>query len=216
MRLRLGLAASAAAAALYMPQPAGAGVAHTVEPGETLWGISAVNGLTAASVASFNGIPADTYVLTGQTIHVPSVAEGGTPVSEPTAATETGSEGIPSAPGMGHIPSPWGDLHLDPGAADAWNAMREESLAAFGVDLYPGGTASAYRTYEQQAELYESYLSGQGAPASPPGTSAHETGMAVDVATPEMRDIIDQIGAKYGWAKVEAPDEWWHVNYVGG
>ena len=30
-----------------------------------------------------------------------------------------------------------------------------------------------------------------------------------------MRTVIDQIGASYGWAKTEAPSEWWHVNYVG-
>jgi len=27
--------------------------------------------------------------------------------------------------------------------------------------------------------------------------------------------VVDQIWANYGWAKTEAPDEWWHVNYVG-
>jgi hypothetical protein len=36
------------------------------------------------------------------------------------------------------------------------------------------------------------------------------------VATPEMRSVIDQIGAKYGWTKVHGPGEWWHVDYVGG
>ena len=30
-----------------------------------------------------------------------------------------------------------------------------------------------------------------------------------------MRTVVDQIGANYGWAKIEAPDEWWHINYVG-
>ena len=30
-----------------------------------------------------------------------------------------------------------------------------------------------------------------------------------------MRTVVDQIGANYGWAKTEAPDEWWHINYVG-
>ena len=73
----------------------------------------------------------------------------------------------------------------------------------------------AYRTYEQQAYLYDLYLSGQGAPANPPGTSSHEYGTAVDVDTPEMRSVIDQIGPTYGWTKVHGPDEWWHVDYVG-
>jgi LysM repeat protein len=210
LRLRLGLAASAAAAVLYLAQPADASVAHTIEPGETLWGIAVANGLSTETVAAFNGLPAETHVIAGETVQVPSVAEG------EVSGTGAGHDAILSAPGMGHIPSPWGRLHLDPAAADAWNAMREESLAVFGVDLYPGGTESAYRTYEQQAGLYELYLSGQGPPASPPGTSPHETGLAVDLATPEMRDVIDQIGPNYGWAKVEAPTEWWHVNYVGG
>ena len=83
------------------------------------------------------------------------------------------------------------------------------------MDLYPGGPYSAYRTYDQQAYLYDLYLSGQGAPADPPGTSSHETGLAVDVATPEMRWVVDQIGYQYGWGKVHGPYEWWHVDYLG-
>ena len=59
---------------------------------------------------------------------------------------------------MGHVPSPYGELHLDPAAADAWNAMREEALSVYGVDIYPAGPVSAYRTYEQQAALYDAFL----------------------------------------------------------
>jgi LAS superfamily LD-carboxypeptidase LdcB len=110
---------------------------------------------------------------------------------------------------------PAGTLYLAAPAAEAWNAMREESLRLYGQDLYPSGPLSAYRTYAQQAYLYDLYLSGQGAPANPPGTSSHELGTAVDVATPEMRWVIDQIGASYGWGKLHAPDEWWHVDYLG-
>ena len=94
--------------------------------------------------------------------------------------------------------------------------MRDESLGSYGVDLYPGGPVSAYRTYAQQAELYDAYLAGYGAPANPPGSSPHEYGTAVDLATSSMRSVIDQIGWKYGWGKVHGPDEWWHVDYLGG
>jgi hypothetical protein len=31
-----------------------------------------------------------------------------------------------------------------------------------------------------------------------------------------MRWVVDQIGNAFGWAKVTAEDEWWHVTYVGG
>jgi LysM repeat protein len=230
-RYRSGVSTCAAVAALTFAAPAGASAPHAVQPGETLWSIAAANGLTARTVAVFNGLPEDAQVSIGETIQVPTVEEGeaalieaGITPGSPTTTTEaaasdpaaSGAAVIPPAPGMGHIWSPWGELHLDPAAAESWEAMRQESLATFGVDLYPVGPQSAYRTYEQQAGLYELYLEGAGSPAHPPGSSSHETGTAVDVATPEMRDVIDQIGASYGWAKVEAPTEWWHVNYVGG
>lgn len=210
--------------------PASAAVPHTVTPGETLWSIAASSNFTTRTVAAFNGLPVDGHVFAGQTIQVPSVAEGAAAlaadpeygsVSSPATSISSGaaSWGSPpiyqSAPGMGHIPSPWGPLHLTPAAAEAWNAMRAESLRLYGVDLYPGGPLSALRTYEQQAYLYDLFLSGQGAPANPPGTSSHEPGTAVDVDTPEMRWVIDQIGSQFGWGKVHAPGEWWHVDYLG-
>jgi len=204
-------------------------LAHVVQPGETLWSISAANGLTTRTVAVYNGLSEDAGLIAGTTITVPTVAEGaaalasGQPVasapetiSTVSTPSTTTSSGIVPAPGMGHVPSPYGELHLDPAAADAWNAMREEALSVYGVDLYPGGPVSAYRTYEQQAELYEAYLNGTGAPAFPPGTSPHELGVSVDVPTYEMRAVIDEIGWKYGWGKVHAPSEWWHVDYLGG
>jgi D-alanyl-D-alanine carboxypeptidase/LysM domain len=210
--------------------PAGAAVPHTVLPGETLWSIAVASNFTTRTVAAFNGIPVGAHVLAGETIEIPTVAEGAAALaanpeygsslaSSTSSSTEATSWGSPpiyqSAPGMGHIPSPWGPLHLTPAAADAWNAMREESLRLYGVDLYPGGPLSALRTYEQQAYLYDLFLSGQGALANPPGTSSHELGTAVDVDTPEMRWVIDQIGWKFGWGKAHGPGEWWHVDYLG-
>jgi LysM repeat protein len=224
--------------------PANAALPHVVQPGETLWSIAYANNLTTRTVAVFNGLPEDAQVVEGQTIQVPTVDEGAAALasagvtttsasSTDAAAVASGSPDpattaasgytadpssltqIVSAPGLGHVPSPWGELHLDPAAADAWNAMRQESLEVYGIDLYPGGPISAYRTYEQQTALYELFLSGQGEPANPPGTSSHELGTAVDVPSQDMRWVIDQIGWKYGWGKVHAPNEWWHVDYTG-
>ncbi len=195
------LASGADTTASQSSSSSGAPVAtHVVQPGETLWSIATANGLSVATLAAYNGIPEDTYVIIGQKIQIPSGASG--------------SSGAP-APGLGSIPSPSGPLYLTSAAAAAWNAMREESLRLYNVDLYPDGPLSAYRTYDQQAYLYHLYLSGKGAPANPPGTSSHELGTAVDVATPEMRWVVDQIGANYGWGKVHGPDEWWHVDYLG-
>jgi hypothetical protein len=175
-------------------------------------------------------------LLVGTTVYVPTVQEGAAALASglpgcgaadyqrrgagyrchwlPEAGTSITS--IAAAPGMGHVPSPYGELHLLPAPGDAWNAMRAEALSAYGIDIYPGGAVSGYRTYEQQSELYGAFLAGHGAPANPPGTSSHELGTAVDLESPEMRSVIDQIGWKYGWAKVNGPGEWWHVDYLGG
>jgi LysM repeat protein len=219
--------------------PAGAAVPHVVQPGETLWSIAAANNLTTRTVAAFNGLPEDASVIAGETIQVPTIEEGAVALetagltaapAEPAAATvaPAPTEPAPAATSsahattteagapLGHIPGPYGELHLEASAAVAWNAMREESLRLYGIDLYPAGPLSAYRTSEEQQYLYELYVAGAGAPADPPGLSSHQAGTAVDLATEEMRWVVDQIGAAYGWAKIEAPSEWWHVNYVGG
>jgi len=168
------------------------GVGHTVVAGESLSSVATANGISIEELAAANGLAADAFLVEGQTISVPA--------------------GSGAPPGLAPIPSPSGDLYLAPEAADSWNAMRDDSVANYGVDLYPGGPASAYRTPEQQQELHDLYLSGQGAPANPPGSSTHETGTAVDVPDPAMRDVIDQIGGGYGWSGT-IPSEWWHVQY---
>jgi LysM repeat protein len=208
---------------------------HRVLPGETLWSISTANNLTTRTVALYNGLPENAQLLVGTTIYVPTVEEGaaalaaGAPAVAPatsgagggtvptgTLAAEAATTTTVLAPGMGQVPSPYGELGLIPAAADAWSAMRAEAKSVYGIDIYPGGPVSAYRSYAQQSELYGAFLAGHGAPANPPGTSSHEYGTAVDVQTPEMRWVIDQIGSKYGWGKVHAPGEWWHVDYLGG
>jgi LysM repeat protein len=265
-RVAAGVALGMATLALAAPG-ATASVPHTVQTGETLSYIAAVNGLTTDSVAAFNGISPDSYVYSGETIQIPSEGEGatssatstsaatGTAASHTVAAGETLS-GIAAANGvttdalasangisstswvsagqvlsvpvattstavsstgvsLGAIYCPCGTDYLRSDAAAAWNEMRSAARSTYGVDIYPNGPISAYRTYDQQASLYNDYLSGVGAPANPPGTSAHELGTSVDVATPEMRSIVDALGPAYGWGKVHAPGEWWHVDYLG-
>lgn len=191
-----------ASPATAAPAPASSGGGgHIVASGESLSSVAAANGISISSLAEANGRSADAYVYAGEGLQIPSGA---------SAATATSSTA-----GLGHIPSPYGELHLDPGAADSWNAMRQESLNTYGQDLYPAGAVSAQRTYDQQSQLYQDYLNGVGPLAAPPGTSAHEVGRSVDLQTPEMRGVIDQLGGTFSWGKTEAFDEWWHVNYVG-
>jgi LysM repeat protein len=186
----------------------GATASHLVTPGESLWSIAAANGLSVETLAATNGLSSDSLLLIGQTIQVPgssgsgSTAGAGPPPPEPPYWVSP-------------IYCPCGEVYLASNAAANWEAMRQESLSVYGIDLYPEGTLSGYRSYAQQLYLYNLYLSGQGSLAAVPGTSEHEYGTALDLAEPAMRTVVDQIGANYGWAKIEAPDEWWHINYVG-
>jgi soluble lytic murein transglycosylase-like protein len=83
----------AAIASLALAAPAPAYVAHTVEPGETLWSIAAASNLTTNALAAANGLSADAQVVAGNTIQVPSeqeaaaaLAGAGTPAAAPVAS----------------------------------------------------------------------------------------------------------------------------------
>ncbi len=108
--------------------------------------------------------------------------------------------------------------YLRKDAARAFMAMNAESERRFGVTLRATSFRTGYRSLADQQYFWNLYQSGRGNLAARPGTSNHGYGLAVDFATPGMRQIVDQIGAKYGFAKrwSDAPSEWWHVCYKPG
>ena len=75
-RLRTTLAIAAVAAAA-LAAPARAAVSCTrVLPGETLWSIAAANNFTTRTIAAYNGLSVDSPVYAGETIQIPTEAEG--------------------------------------------------------------------------------------------------------------------------------------------
>lgn len=115
------------------------------------------------------------------------------------------------ASALGQIPG--GRLRKD--AAAAWNAMCADAARRGFPVPRPTSSRVAYRTLGEQQMFWNLYVSGRGNLAARPGTSNHGWGIAVDVATPAMRQTIDRIGAKYGWSKAwsDAPSEWWHLRF---
>jgi D-alanyl-D-alanine carboxypeptidase/LysM domain len=185
--------------------PAAAAAGHTVLPGESFWSISQANGVSPYALAAANGRSITSTILPGDVLQVPAAT-----------VASSGSTGYAAgAPGMTAVPGPAGTAYLAAGAARNLAALRASSVRRLGVDVAPAGPMSGYRSYAQQAELYRRYLAGAGPLAAPPGASAHETGRALDVATPAGRRAVDLLGAPFGWQKIEAPSEWWHVNYLG-
>lgn len=108
--------------------------------------------------------------------------------------------------------------YLRKDAAKAFMAMNAESEARYGVTLRVPSARTAYRPISDQWYFWNLYQSGQGNLAAYPGTSNHGWGVGIDLATPRMRQIVDAIGEKYGFAKKwsDAPSEWWHIKYRPG
>jgi LysM repeat protein len=121
---------------LALAAPASAEVAHTVQPGETLWSIAAANNLTTRTVAAYNGLSEDAQVVLGSTIRVPTVAEG--------AAALTGGAGSSSGAagsGGGYVVQPGDTLS---GIAAANGTSASALAAANGLD--PNGLLIAGRS----------------------------------------------------------------------
>lgn len=118
----------------------------------------------------------------------------------------------------GRLPSsqlkaiPGGRLRND--AAWSWLRLRARIAKETrgGVWICPTSTRTAYRTFAEQ----EFFWRNQPPLAARPGTSNHGWGIAVDVPTVQMAQLINKYGASYGWQKrwSDAQSEWWHFKYA--
>ena len=125
---------------------------------------------------------------------------------------------------------------FDPGVDPVAEAKLKEMYAAAAADGLSMWTASGYRTYEYQRDLYENYAARDGFDAADtysarPGHSEHETGLTFDINDPsnsfdntaEAAWLAEHC-AEYGFI-IRYPKgkeditgfmyESWHVRYVG-
>lgn len=70
---------------------------------------------------------------------------------------------------------------------------------------------SARRTYAEQSRLYQRYLAGNnnGLPATPPGQSSHELGLAFDMAELNVDPLQDQVLRQLGAEWIRQGGTWW-------
>jgi hypothetical protein len=91
--------------------------------------------------------------------------------------------------------------------------FREMDAAAHtaGLDLHVN---SGYRTYAEQASLYDAYIHGHGNLAAKPGTSTHGLGLSadIDVRDPRTLNWLRHHAAAYGFVN-DVPSESWHWTY---
>src|SRR5919108_471132 len=129
-KVRRRYIATTALATLALAAPASAEVAHTVQPGETLWSIAAANNLTTRTVAAYNGLSEDAQVVLGSTIMVPTTVEGYASLQQ---------AGLVPADPAAAAPAPQGAYTVRPGdtlsALAAQTGTTIEAMAAMnGLD----------------------------------------------------------------------------------
>lgn len=133
------------------------------------------------------------------------------------ATIPTMNTGYRAAPSGGSN-SPRGQYGLQVPAANAFNQLSSAFAKQFGhgITVNDGG-----RTYAQQQILYNAYLNGTGNLAAKPGTSVHESGLAMDWGGiggvgSATHNWLRQNAANYGWywtggsfSQIES----WHWEY---
>ncbi|XHF15198.1 M15 family metallopeptidase [Archangium gephyra] len=105
-----------------------------------------------------------------------------------------------------------GGKELRSDAAAAFNRMHAAAKAA-GINLHVN---SAFRTMEQQRDLYQKYLNGTGNLAAKPGYSNHQGGIALDInvggtGTSTYKWLANN-ASRFGFART-VPSEPWHWEY---
>jgi soluble lytic murein transglycosylase-like protein len=123
------------------PACASAAVPHVVQPGETLWSISAANNLTTRTVAAFNGLSENSQVVLGSTVMIPSTVEGYAALQKAGLVSSTPSTTTAAAPSSAAPPA-LGGYTVRPGdTLSALAASSRVSIAAIAAEngLDPNG-----------------------------------------------------------------------------
>ena len=189
-------------AVLSFAAPASAEVVHTVRPGETLWSIAAANNLTTRTVAAYNGVSEDHRVILGQTIRVPTVAEGAAALQRSglapaTTATATAVSTTSAPAASSGAPAPqgayvvrWGDTLS--GLAAGAGVSVTDMAAMNGLD--PAGVLLAGTVLKLPA--------GAPAPAraSEPAPATHVVPAAAPEPTPARLSAgdVQAVASQYG------------------
>jgi len=137
-----------------------------------------------------------------------------------TAPPKGGGKGRLPDPGVsglknGRVPpsklSPVGEGEKMTKAAASQFREMDAAARSAGIDLRVN---SGYRTYAEQASLYDAYVHGHGNLAAAPGTSTHGLGLSadIDVRDPRALNWLRHHAATYGFVN-DVPSESWHWTY---
>lgn len=139
------------------------------------------------------------------------IVRGGTAAARPTRPPAPGVDGLKN----GRVPpsrlGPVGDGEKMTKAAAAQFRRMDAAARAADLDLRVN---SGYRTYAEQAGLYDAYVHGRGNLAAAPGTSTHGLGLSADIDVRDPRTLawLREHAVAYGFVN-DVPSETWHWTY---
>jgi soluble lytic murein transglycosylase-like protein len=176
------------ALALLLSQaaPAAGHVAHTVEPGETLWSIAAASNFTTRALAAANGLSEDAQVVAGSTIMIPSESEA--------AAALAGQ-----AAGSGSAPAAAGAYRVQPGDTLSGIAARS-GVSTEAVAWMNGLSPDAHVISGTVLKLPTGAAPAQEQAGTPPAPQPEVVPDAAPYATPGFvsAEQIGQIAVDHG------------------
>jgi soluble lytic murein transglycosylase-like protein len=198
-------------ALLALAAPASAEVAHTVQPGETLWSIAAANNLTTRTVAAYNGLSEDAQVVLGSTIRVPTTVEGYAALQDAgiVAAAPAAAPAAPTAPAAVPAAAPAvqgaytvrpGDTlsglaagaGVSPAAMAAMNGLDPNGLLIAGTPIkLPGGAPAPARAAEPAPAPV--------VPAADPAPSPARVGAADVQSVAAQYGVSPSLAAAIAW-----------------
>jgi N-acetylmuramoyl-L-alanine amidase len=193
-------------AVLALAAPASAEVAHTVQPGETLWSIAAANNLTTRTVAAYNGLSEDAQVVLGSTIRVPTTVEGYAALQN-AGLVAAAPEAAAPAPAASAAPAVQGGYTVRPGdtlsalAANAGVSMEDMAamngldpnglLVAGTVIKLPGGAPAPAQADEPAPEPV--------VPQADPAPTSSRVGAADVQAVAAQHGVSPSLAAAIAW-----------------
>ncbi len=209
-------------AALLAAPAAGAHVAHTVGPGETLWWIAAQNNLTTRTVAAYNAISPDAQVVLGSTLNVPTVAEGaaalaGAGAGAPAAAARTASAPpVAVAAPLAGAPAPLGAYTVRPG--DTLSALAAGSRVSVAQFAYMNGVEPTARLLIGEVlKLPAGAPAPAGASLPAPAARVVPDAAPLPTAARLSADRVKQLAAEHGApASLAAAIAWQESGFNNG
>ena len=128
-------------------------------------------------------------------------------LNEPVVATPTAPTGTNGRLPDSQLTAVGDGERMFTSAAAAFRRMDDAARAA-GHDLHVN---SGYRTYEEQAGLYQAYRNGTGNLAAAPGRSTHGLGLSADINVTDGATLrwLRANAGRYGFVN-DVPSEAWH------